>query len=218
MNRDILDALSDICHARASFFRRSAGNWNIYPQVHATQFLANETILLNMLSRFQIVPPPTPAPAAVVPPADLSLNLIQMLFGRDAFVSLGQRQGQGQGQGDFWDPVQVGLTPQQFVAATREYQNTDLAEEDQCCICQENIASEASIDTMCPGAPLGDGVTVTNHHSLHRRCAQAWFSMSTRCPVCRADLRTLNPTTTNVGAGAGAPGGDNDSDSGPDSQ
>lgn len=215
MNRDLLDSLSDIAHARACFFRRSAGNWNIYPQLHVTQFLSNETVLLNMLSRFQVVPPPAPAPV-VAPPADPSLNLIQMLFGRDAFVGLGQ--GQRQGQGAFWDPVQIGLTAEQFAAATREYQNTDLAEQDQCCICQESIASEPSIDTMCPGAPLADGVVVTNHHSLHRRCATTWFSMSTRCPLCRADLRTLNTTTTNAGSGAGAPGGDNDTDSGPDSQ
>jgi len=210
MNRDLLDALSDICHARASFFRRSAGNWNIYPQLNVTQFLANETSLLNMLTRFQTAPPPPPPPA--VAPAVAPLDIVQMLFGRDAFVGLGQRQG------NFWDPVQVGLTAEQFAAATREYQHTDLAEQDQCCICQESIASEASIDTMCPGAPLGDGVVVTNHHSLHRRCAQAWFSMSTRCPLCRADLRTLNTTTTN--AGAGAPGGEPDieSDTAPDSQ
>jgi hypothetical protein len=214
MNRDILDALSDICHARATFFRRSAGNWNIYPQLHVSQFLANETVLLNMLSRFQTVAPPPPPPG-VVPQPDRSLNLIQMLFGRDAFVGLGQRQGQGA----FWDPVQIGLTAEQFAAATRDYENPpDVAVQDQCCICQESITTEAAIHTLCPGPPLGDGVTVTNQHSLHRRCAQTWFSMSTRCPLCRADLRTLNPTTTN--AGAGAPGGepDSESDTGPDSQ
>jgi hypothetical protein len=219
MNRDLLDALSDICHARASFFRRSAGNWNIYPQMNVTQFLANETSLLSMLSRFQ-TPPPPPVPAPAPPaaaPLDMSLNLVQMLFGRDAFVGLGQRQGQG--QGGFWDPVQIGLTTEQFAAGTREYENPpDVAEQDQCCICQEGITTEAAIHTLCPGPPLDDGVTVTNHHSLHRRCAQAWFSMSPRCPLCRADLRTLNPTTTNAGPSAGAPGGDTDSDTAPDSQ
>jgi hypothetical protein len=103
------------------------------------------------------------------------------------------------------------LTPEQFAAATRDYQNTDLAEQDQCCICQESISAEPSVDTLCPGPPLGDGVTVTNHHSLHRRCAQAWFAMSTRCPLCRADLRTPNQTTTNaVPAAAPAPGGEPD--------
>jgi hypothetical protein len=211
MNRDILDALSDICHARATFFRRSAGNWNIYPQMNVTQFLSNETNILSMLSRFQ-TPPPPPAPAPVIP-----ANLVQLLFGPDAFVGLGQRQGQGA----FWDPVQIGLTTEQFAAATRDYENPpDVAEQDQCCICQEGITTEAAIHTLCPGAPLDDRVTVTNHHSLHRRCAQAWFSMSPRCPLCRADLRTLNPTTTNAGPSAGAPGGepDSDSDTAPDSQ
>lgn len=214
MNRDLLDALSDICHARASFFRRSSGNWNIYPQLNVTQFLSNETNLLSMLSRFQTVPPPpAPAPLPAAAPLDMSLNLVQMLFGRDAFVGLGQRQA------NFWDPVQVGLSAEQLAAATRDYENPpDVAEQDQCCICQEGITTEPAIHTLCPGPPLGDGATVTNHHALHRRCATTWFSISARCPVCRADLRTLNPTTTN--AGAGAPGGepDSESDTAPDSQ
>jgi hypothetical protein len=184
--------------------------------MNVTQFLSNETTILTMLSRFQTPPPPPPAPAPVIP-----ANLVQLLFGPDAFVGLGQRQGQGQGQGAFWDPVQIGLTTEQFAEATRHYENPpDVAEQDQCCICQEGITTEPAIHTLCPGAPLADGVTVTNHHSLHRRCAQAWFSMSPRCPLCRADLRTLNPTTTNAGPGAGAPGGepDSDSDTAPDSQ
>jgi len=91
----------------------------------------------------------------------------------------------------------VGLTPEQFAAGTRVYENPrDVAEQDQCCICQEGITTEAAIHTLCPGPALGDGVTSTNHHALHRRCATAWFAISTKCPVCRADLRTLNPTTT----------------------
>ena len=216
MNRDLLDALSDICHARASFFRRSAGNWNIYPQLNVTQFLANETNILSMLSHFQPPPPPpVPAAPAAVAPAAPALDIVQMLFGRDAFVGLGQRQG------NFWDPVQVSLTAEQLAAATRDYENPpDVAEQDQCCICQEGITTEAAIHTLCPGPPLGDGVTVTNHHALHRRCARAWFSMSPRCPLCRADLRTLNSTTTNAGAGAagGEPDSDSESDTAPDSQ
>lgn len=213
MNRDLLDALSDICHARASFFRRSAGNWNIYPQLNVTQFLSNETNILSMLSRFQTVPPPpapAPAPAAAAPAA-APLDVVQMLFGRDAFVGLGQRPA------NFWDPVQVSLTAEQLAAATRDYENPpDIAEQDQCCICQEGITTEAAIHTLCPGSPLADGVTVTNHHALHRRCARTWFSISARCPVCRADLRTLNSTTTNAGAPGGEP--DSESDTIPDSQ
>jgi len=201
-----LEILADITYARASFYRRHS----IVPYQLMRQFLANEAQMLNLLA--QLRAPPPAAPLRFAPLAhnfDIPLNLVQMLFGRDATVSLGQ--GQGQGQNQFWDNVVVGLTAEQFAAGTQNYENPpDIAQQDQCCICQEGITTEAAIHTLCPGSALGDGVTSTNHHALHRRCANSWFTVSTRCPVCRADLRTLNPTTTNVGAGAAAsaPGGE----------
>ena len=199
-----LDILSDMTYSRASFFRRNS----VIPFHLMRAYLNNETRMMDLLERLsRPPPPPAAAPRAPLQPLghhiDVPLNLVQLLFGRDAFVGLGQ----GQGQNQFWDPVQVGLTPEQFAAGTRVYENSpDVAEQDQCCICQEGITTEAAIHTLCPGPPLGDGVTSTNHHALHRRCATAWFAISTRCPVCRADLRTLNQTNTN--ATASAPGGE----------
>uniref|UniRef100_A0A6C0K8R7 RING-type domain-containing protein n=1 Tax=viral metagenome TaxID=1070528 RepID=A0A6C0K8R7_9ZZZZ len=203
-----LDVLSDLTFSRASFFRRHSG----IPLHLIRMYLNNETQMMNLLDRLSRPPlQPQPLPPIQTTSLDIPINLIQLLFGSNATVGLGQGQGI---QNQFWDAVTIGLTPQQFAAATREYQNTDLAEEDQCCICQESISTEASVDTLCPGPALGDGVTVTNHHSLHRRCATAWFAISTKCPVCRADLRTLNPTNTNAGttanANASAPGGEPD--------
>ena len=199
-----LEILADIAYARASFYRRHS----IVPYQLTRQFLANEAQMLTLLT--QLRAPPPAAPLRFAPLAhnfDIPLNLVQLLFGRNATVGLGQ--GQGQDNPQFWDNVVVGLTPEQFAAGTRVYENPpDVAEQDQCCICQEGITTEAAIHTLCPGAALGDGVTSTNHHALHRRCAQAWFAISTRCPVCRADLRTLNPTTTNADADASAPGGE----------
>jgi len=195
MNRELLESISDITYAQARFFTRPA------PFSLQRQFMTLQDRIITLLTQFPARLPPAPAPAPRQ--VDVPLNLIQTLFGPDAFVGLGQNNQQR-----FWEAVVVGLTPEQFAAATRDYYNTDLAEEDRCCICQESISTEASIDTLCPGPTLGDGVTVTNHHSLHRRCAQTWFAISTRCPVCRADLRTPNPTTTNVGAAASAPGGE----------
>ena len=206
MSQQMIELLSDITYARAAFFRRHS----IIPYHLMRTFLANEDRMLALLTQFSVpAPPPAPRARAPLPPLahgfDIPLNLAELIFGRGAFVGLGQ--GQGQGQNQFWDAVTVGLTSQQFTDATRAYENPpDVAEQDQCCICQEGITTEAAIHTLCPGPPLGDGVTSTNHHALHRRCAQTWFAISTRCPVCRADLRTLSSANTNDTASA--PGGE----------
>jgi hypothetical protein len=203
-----LDVLSDLTFSRASFFRRHSG----IPLHLIRMYLNNETQMMNLLDRISrpVAPlPPQTLPQVQTTSFDVPLNLVQLLFGSNATVGLGQ----GQGQNQFWDAVTVGLTPNQLTAATQNYENpADVAEQDQCCICQEGITTEAAIHTLCPGPALGDGVTSTNYHALHRRCATAWFAISTRCPVCRADLRTLNPTTTNAGAAtnANAPGGEPD--------
>ena len=204
MSQQMIDLLGDIAYARAAFYRRHS----VIPYNLMRTFLANEERMLALLTQFSTI---QAAPRARTPLAplgqgfDVPINLAELIFGRGAFVGLGQ--GQGQGQNQFWDAVTVGLTSQQFTDATRVYENPpDVAEQDQCCICQEGITTEAAIHTLCPGPPLGDGVTSTNHHALHRRCATTWFAISTRCPVCRADLRTLTPTTTN--GTAGAPGGE----------
>jgi hypothetical protein len=203
-----MEILSDLTYSRASFFRRHSG----IPLHLIRMYLNNETQMMNLLERVSrpLAPlPPQTLPQVQTTSFDVPLNLVQLLFGSNATVGLGQ------GQNQFWDAVTVGLTPNQFAAGTRNYENpADVAEQDQCCICQEGITTEAAIHTLCPGPELGDGVTSTNHHALHRRCASAWFAISTRCPVCRADLRTLNPTTTNAGAAANAnataPGGEPD--------
>ena len=196
----MIEILGDITYARAAFFRRHS----VIPYHLMRSFLTNEDRMLALLTQFSTPPPPPAAPRArgPLPPLgqylDVPLNLAELLFGRGATVGLGQ----GQNQNQFWDAVTVGLTAEQFAAGTRVYENPpDVAEQDQCCICQEGITTEAAIHTLCPGPP-------TNHHALHRRCAQSWFAISTRCPVCRADLRTLTPTTTNGTAGAPAPGGE----------
>jgi hypothetical protein len=73
----------------------------------------------------------------------------------------------------FWDSVPVFLTNAQLTAALQPFtpaaENTDL-----CCICQENL----NVRPACELAQC--------HHHLHRTCAEQWFAMSTRCPVCRA--------------------------------
>jgi len=195
-----MEILSDLTYSRAAFFRRHSG----IPLHLMRMYLNNETQMMNLLDRLSRPPPLVNVPRAPLQPLgqhiDIPLNLVQLLFGRDATVGLGQ--------GQFWDAVTVGLTPEQFAAGTRNYENPpNVAEQDQCCICQDGITTEAAIQTLCAGEPLGDGVTVTNYHPFHRRCAQSWFAISTKCPVCRADLRTLTPTTTNATVPGGEPPG-----------
>ena len=193
MSQQMIELLGDISYARAAFFRRHS----VIPYHLMRTFLTNEDRMLALLTQFSTAPAPR-ARAPLGQHFDIPLNLAEMIFGRGAFVGLGQ------GQNQFWDAVTVGLTSQQFTVATRDYENPpDIAEQDQCCICQEGITAEAAIHTLCPGPALGDGVTSTNHHALHRRCAQSWFAISTRCPVCRADLRTPGSTTTNGTASGG---------------
>ena len=196
-----LDVLSDLTYSRAAFFRRYSG----IPLHLIRMYLNNETHMMNLLDRLSrpVVPAPQPQVQPRTQATSFDIPLSTFLAG--LFPNAVGPQ--------FWDAVTVGLSPEQFAAGTRVYENpADVAEQDQCCICQEGITTEAAIHTLCPGPPLGDGVTSTNHHALHHRCATAWFAISTKCPVCRADLRTLNPTTTNAGAAvnANAPGGEPD--------
>ena len=81
----------------------------------------------------------------------------------------------GAGANAFWDPVTVSATPAQQAAATADF--TVAAEcVDLCCICQDRL-------TASPACKIN-----TCQHTLHRTCASQWFSMSTRCPVCRASI------------------------------
>ena len=117
----IIEILADITYARASFYRRHS----IVPYQLMRQFLANEAQMLTLLTQLRSPPAPPPAPAPLAHNFDIPLNLVQLLFGRDATVGLGQ----GQGNPRFWENVVVGLTPQQFAAGTRNYENPpDVAE------------------------------------------------------------------------------------------
>jgi len=126
MSQQMIELLSDITYARAAFFRRHS----VVPYHLMRTFLANEDRMLALLTQFSTAPAPR-ARAPLGQHFDVPLNLAELIFGRDAFVGLGQ--GRGQAQNQFWDAVTVGLTPQQFAAGTRGYENPpDVAEPDQC--------------------------------------------------------------------------------------
>jgi hypothetical protein len=88
-------------------------------------------------------------------------------------VAAGAAAGAGGIPTGFWDNVPVSLTNAQMAAALQPY--TPPAENnDLCCICQYGMSTQPACElARC-------------HHHLHRACAEQWFTMSTRCPVCRA--------------------------------
>jgi hypothetical protein len=78
----------------------------------------------------------------------------------------------------FWDTVPVSLTNAQMAAALQPHTPPTENNNELCCICQYSLAAQPACElARC-------------HHHLHRACAEQWFSMSTRCPVCRASAAT----------------------------
>ena len=84
---------------------------------------------------------------------------------------------------NFLDPVAVVPTHEQITAATENH----IGVTDQtCAICQENVTCATRIRAC--------------GHCFHSQCIHEWFSMNTRCPICRHDIRDLrrgNTTTNN---------------------
>jgi hypothetical protein len=79
--------------------------------------------------------------------------------------------------GNFFDPVPVVPSPQQISAATE--QNVQMPEDSVCSICQEELQTA----TRLRGC----------QHCFHQACIDQWLQMNTRCPVCRYDVRDLQP-------------------------
>lgn len=85
----------------------------------------------------------------------------------------------------FMDPVPVVPTPAQIRAGTHIL--TGGPPDTTCSICQEEITGVHTRIRHC-------------NHAFHSQCIREWFTMNTRCPVCRHDIRDLRPendTSTN---------------------
>lgn len=75
---------------------------------------------------------------------------------------------------NFLDPVPVVPSREQIQAATENHiQETETI----CAICQENVTCATRI-RHCG-------------HCFHSQCIHEWFTMNTRCPICRHDIRDL---------------------------
>lgn len=84
---------------------------------------------------------------------------------------------------NFLDPVPVVPTRDQIVAATENHVGVT---DQTCAICQEGVTCATRIRAC--------------GHCFHSQCIHEWFSMNTRCPICRHDIRDLrrgNVTTNN---------------------
>jgi hypothetical protein len=75
---------------------------------------------------------------------------------------------------NFLDPVPVIPTQEQIRAAT---ENHIMAADTTCAICQDTVPCATRIRAC--------------GHCFHSQCIQEWFTMNTRCPVCRHDIRDL---------------------------
>lgn len=78
---------------------------------------------------------------------------------------------------NFFDPVQVTPTPAQIDAATENHVGVT---ETNCAICQEGVTCATRIRAC--------------GHCFHSHCIREWFTMNTRCPICRHDIRDLRPS------------------------
>ena len=75
---------------------------------------------------------------------------------------------------NFLDPVPVIPTAEQIEAATETHIGTT---DTVCAICQENVTCATRIRAC--------------GHCFHGQCIAEWFTMNTRCPICRHDVRDL---------------------------
>jgi hypothetical protein len=74
----------------------------------------------------------------------------------------------------FLDPVAVVPTPEQIRTATED--DVHVADT-TCAICQESVSGATRIRDC--------------GHCFHAQCIREWFTMNTRCPICRHDIRDL---------------------------
>ena len=89
-----------------------------------------------------------------------------------------------------WEDVRVTPTTAQLEVGI-EHNVADLAHDSNCAVCQE-VVLEGSRLRNC-------------RHLFHRDCIMNWFEMSSRCPVCRDDIRV--PRADNPAAPAPSAGG-----------
>lgn len=111
----------------------------------------------------------------------VELGLLRQFMSSSATVTLNIPLGGLDTSGNFFDAVPVVPTPAQIDAAVDRHVNSP---ETNCAICQEAVPCATRIRAC--------------GHCFHHQCIAQWFSMNTRCPVCRHDIRDLQRGSANV--------------------
>ncbi len=89
------------------------------------------------------------------------------------------------------EPVRVGATAEQLEAGSRVLVVSDATINANCAICVEpiNVGDTCRRITRC-------------HHLFHKDCIDQHFRTSVRCPLCRIDIRELEPAASEAPAPA----------------
>jgi hypothetical protein len=82
---------------------------------------------------------------------------------------------------NFLDPVPIVPSREQIHLAVENHVGVT---DQVCAICQENVSCATRI-RRCG-------------HCFHRECISEWFTMNSRCPVCRHDIRDLQRSNTST--------------------
>jgi hypothetical protein len=86
--------------------------------------------------------------------------------------------------GNFFDNVPVLPTQEQIMAATEQHVGV---RDTTCSICQESVECATRIRAC--------------GHCFHSECISQWFTMNTRCPMCRYDIRRRHTELSNESRG-----------------
>ena len=88
-----------------------------------------------------------------------------------------------------WEDVDVVATPAQINAGSTIVEQSAIADDANCAICQEH--------TYASGTGSSQWRQLHCSHQFHNECIDSWLEQSVFCPVCRADIRA-------PGSGAGS--------------
>jgi hypothetical protein len=110
----------------------------------------------------------------------VELALLRQFMASPATLTLNIPLGGMDASGNFFDPVPVVPTPAQIDAAVDRHVSVP---DTNCAICQEAVPCATRIRAC--------------GHCFHHQCIAQWFTMNTRCPVCRHDIRDLQSNRVN---------------------